>query len=324
MGGYDVSIIIPVYDVAAYIEKCLHSVMNQRVSASVECLLIDDGSEDESIAIAGRLITGYEGPIRFIIIRHLQNRGLSAARNTGIKQAKGTYLYFLDADDWIDADTIQSMFDLTLQYPEVEMVQGGAMTHGGYAKPWLSLEGSLIPDYISGRDEVEAVMLDREKIPVTAVNRLILRTILFKEQLFFEEGIVHEDELWTFVLSKELKSIVIHKKDVYHYFHRENSITNSGKGQKGESLIRIAQKMIESLETRNAKRVISYVVGFIQLRSFDILNEMHRRTFLSLLHRMSPYLTLCKRIELEAWTRLAKCDIRNHYWLYSLLYHWKC
>lgn len=323
MDGYDVSIIIPVYNVAAYIEKCLHSVMNQRVSASVECLLIDDGSEDESIAIAERLITGYEGPIRFIIIRHLQNRGLSAARNTGINQAKGTYLYFLDADDWIDADTIQSMFDLTLQYPEVEMVQGGAMTHGGYAKPWLSLEGSLIPDYISGRDEVEAVMLDRKKIPVTAWNRLILRHFLLKNQLLFEDGIIHEDELWTFMLSGEMTSLAVLKKNVYHYVQREDGISFRDDSPKGESLIRITQKMIESLETRNTKRVISYVVGFIQLRSFDILNEMHRRTFLSLLHRMSPYLTLCKRIELEAWTRLAKCDIRNHYWLYSLLYHWK-
>lgn len=84
-----VSIIIPVYNVAPYIEDCLRSVMRQTYAGPMECLIVDDCGTDESIHIAERLITEYNGPIHFDILHHNHNRGLSAARNTGIENAVG-------------------------------------------------------------------------------------------------------------------------------------------------------------------------------------------------------------------------------------------
>ena len=96
-----VSIIIPVYNVSAYIERCVKSVMKQTYSGDIECILVNDATPDDSIDIAKRLIADYNGPIQFRILNHEHNKGFSATRNTGIDAATGDYLYFFDSDDEI-------------------------------------------------------------------------------------------------------------------------------------------------------------------------------------------------------------------------------
>ena len=95
---YLVSIIIPVYKVEAYIERCLTSVMHQTYQDSaIECVLVDDCSPDKSISLAQDMISRYHGNIDFTIIRNDKNRGLSVSRNNGIEHATGKYLFFLDS-----------------------------------------------------------------------------------------------------------------------------------------------------------------------------------------------------------------------------------
>lgn len=89
-----ISIIVPIYGVEPYIKKCLISIMSQSLTSGVECILVNDCTKDESINIAQKLIDEYRGNIKFRIINREENGGLSAARNTGILEAKGDYLYF--------------------------------------------------------------------------------------------------------------------------------------------------------------------------------------------------------------------------------------
>ena len=93
-----VSIIIPIYNVAPYIKRCLQSVADQTYK-DIECILIDDCGSDNSINLAKEFIYDYKGNILFTILHHEENKGLSAARNTGLRYAKGEYVYFLDSDD---------------------------------------------------------------------------------------------------------------------------------------------------------------------------------------------------------------------------------
>ena len=120
----NVSIIIPVYNVAPYIEDCLRSVIGQTYRGVIECLIVDDRGTDDSIAIAERLIKDYSGPIRFEILHHEHNRGVAAARNTGALKAKGDYIFYLDSDDEITTDCIEKMMAVASQEPDIEMVQG--------------------------------------------------------------------------------------------------------------------------------------------------------------------------------------------------------
>lgn len=120
----NVSIIVPVYQVAPYIEACLKSVMQQTYRGSMECLLIDDCGTDDSIAIAERLTATYDGPVRFQVLHHERNMGLSASRNTGLAQAEGEFIFFLDSDDEISHDCIELLMRKVEEDDTVELVQG--------------------------------------------------------------------------------------------------------------------------------------------------------------------------------------------------------
>lgn len=105
-----VSIIIPVYNVSKYIERCLKSVLGQTWK-DLEIILVDDCTPDDSMDIVrGILETSSRSDI-VTILKHEKNRGLSAARNTGIRQATGNYLYFLDSDDYLPANGIELLAD---------------------------------------------------------------------------------------------------------------------------------------------------------------------------------------------------------------------
>ena len=93
---YDVSIIIPTYNVESYIKECLDSVAAQTYCGAMECVIVDDCGKDGSIEIAKEFIANYYGDIDFRIIHRKKNGGLSAARNSGIEEVSGDYIFFLD------------------------------------------------------------------------------------------------------------------------------------------------------------------------------------------------------------------------------------
>lgn len=119
-----VSIIIPVYNVAPYIEACLKSVMRQTYGGQMECIIVDDCGTDDSIAIAERMTAAYQGPIQFRMLHHDRNRGLSAARNMGTNAATGDYIYYLDSDDEITTDCIERLMKPIMADGSIEVVQG--------------------------------------------------------------------------------------------------------------------------------------------------------------------------------------------------------
>lgn len=90
----DISVIVPIYNVESYILECLQSVAAQTKTKNVECILVDDCGTDNSVKVAEQFISAYEGDISFALLHHPENEGLSAARNTGIKNARGKYLFF--------------------------------------------------------------------------------------------------------------------------------------------------------------------------------------------------------------------------------------
>ena len=108
----DVSIIIPIYNVEKYVAECLNSVISQTYDHSkIECILVDDCTPDKSMDVVNKIIGEYNGEMTFITRRHKENKGLSAARNTGISIATGEYLYFLDSDDYIYPNSLELLME---------------------------------------------------------------------------------------------------------------------------------------------------------------------------------------------------------------------
>ena len=224
-----ISVIIPIYNVEAYIEDCLKSVAAQTCleqGVKVECILVDDCGTDNSISIAETIIDRINENedknenLTFKLLHHDHNRGLSAARNTGMEVAQGEYVYFVDSDDILSLDCIENLISIARIHPDAEMIVGqydeffyGEECHNAR---WKQNGGVYAEDVIGTYME--------GKIPTTAWNKLVRKDFLIKNNLMFEEGLVHEDALWSFQVFCLAHKVVVSDDVMYHYLQRLGSL----------------------------------------------------------------------------------------------------
>ena len=294
-----VSVIIPVYEVSDYVERCIRSVIGQSYS-DIECIIVDDATKDDSIVKCERLIEEYDGPIRFRVLHHEVNRGLSAARNTGTEEATGEWIYYLDSDDEITPDCLEKLMSIAQEHPDAEMVLSNTLKHfeNGRVEQFIN---SDIPIVLLTNAEVFKTY-QHNKLLVHAWNKLIKRSFLCQNQLFFKESIIYEDRLWMFFVVKVLSRLYICKDITYHYYLRSNSIvTSSEKHTVGTSFNIIYTEILNHLTLGREKEELSfYVEGFCRhylehkesMPNYKVL--MKRYKTLSLKHAcFSVYLKLC-------------------------------
>lgn len=235
-----VSIIIPVYKVEDYIERCVESVLTQTYS-DMEIILVDDASPDNSIERAKQVIDShpeFNGEIMYVT--HRDNRGLSAARNSGIDVAAGDYIYFLDSDDELfDSDSIALLVDAAKE-TNADIVAGNHYVqrnpnpyHAKYSTANLLEGNSLIASFVKG------------DVPVTAWNKLIRRSA-FDNGLRFKEGILNEDELFSYNILFSKPSVYLLGKTTYRYNYREGSIMTSFNVKRLESPIIVYEEASRS------------------------------------------------------------------------------
>ena len=219
-----ISIIVPMYQVEQYLAICLKSITDQTMTDGVECILVDDCGSDRSLFIAKDFIEHYQGNVLFRIVEREKNGGLSAARNSGIDVASGEYVYFLDSDDEITPNCLEIMWSLVEKYGKVNLVQGAFFEDEKYAN---SISNIKFPEFCTCQAEIKPFLLQYLGDIVGAQSRLINLSFLKEHHLYFEEGIIHEDNLWTFFLSKYVRTMAY--CDVCTYYHRynPNSITGN-------------------------------------------------------------------------------------------------
>ena len=225
MDNPKISVIVPVYNVEPYIRECFSSIVAQTYKGEIECIFVDDCGQDRSVEILEELTADYHGTISFTILHHEHNKGLSGARNTGIRHATGDYLYFLDSDDTITPDCIERLVALAEKYPGVEVVQGSAKT----TNEWLQLKQGEVPEYSNSFRWIRKTLLRRSVIPMTAWNKLLKREFLLKNELLFVEGMIHEDEVLNFMLAKYVCSMAFCLNQTYIYKENINGIMHNVK-----------------------------------------------------------------------------------------------
>lgn len=214
-----VSIIVPVYNVAPYMERCWQSIRQQTYS-NLEVIFVDDCGTDDSVRILESLMEN-KGRLDCRIIHHDRNRGLSVARNTGFAASTGKYVYFLDSDDDIMPDCIESLVAPLEEY-EYDFVIGDytVVGEGGYS-PLILPQGPL-----KSNKEILEAYLDG-KWYVMPWNKLCRRQFLLENELFFKERLIHEDVLWSFVMACKAQNLYVVKKPLYNYYVRSSSIMTS-------------------------------------------------------------------------------------------------
>ena len=214
MNEEKISIIVPVYNVEAYLERCVESILKQTYT-NLEILLVNDGSTDKSGELCDKLALR-DHRIRVI---HKENGGLSDARNRGIDEASSNLIGFIDSDDYIDEDMYETLYrqmvaskaDLSMcghydvyhQIPEKQVAK---------IKTW-----ELMPE------EAIKMVMEAKILSVTAVNKLYKKALF--EQLRFRIGKIAEDAFIMVDLIHQCSKIVATNEKKYYYVHRENSIT---------------------------------------------------------------------------------------------------
>ena len=245
-----VSVIVPVYNVEKYVEKCIKSLVDQTLQ-EIEIIAVDDGSKDGSKSIVDNYIKKYPDKIKYL---YKENGGLSSARNFGIPYANGEYIAFLDSDDYVEPTMYEEMYklakkdnadmvecDFIWEYPNKQKYDYGVVYNG----------------------KKEAI----EKARVVAWNKLIKREIIENEKIEFPFGLRYEDVEFFYKLVPRLNKISFMKKYFIHYVQRDNSIANT-----------------QNTKTKDIFKVLNNVIEFYKNKGYyDEYKEELEYTYLRLL-----------------------------------------
>lgn len=230
-----VTIIVPVYKVEKYLRRCLDSIAAQTYT-NFEAILVDDGSPDR----CGEICDEYAAKdTRFRVI-HQKNGGLSAARNTGIENCFGTYIMFVDSDDYIAANMCEVLLKNAIQDKAQIVMCGFYFVYEG-----KQVSSSVCPPQavMSGKDATIQCLG-----PKSSIYSVVVWNKLYKRDLFevdagkvrFPEGLIYEDEFVSYKLLYLAESVSMIKEPLYYYWQREGSIIHSSKHKKmliGEKII---------------------------------------------------------------------------------------
>ncbi len=224
-----ISVIVPVYNVEAYLEKCLLSLAKQTYP-NIEVIMVDDGSVDNGGNICDAWTACDE---RFQVIHLPKNSGLSEARNEGVIRASGTYISFVDSDDYVEFDMLETLYNALVEACADVSICGSYGLHitNGSAR-------TLSPE------EAACCMARRFQFLWTAWGKLFTAKLV-KQITFDKDAICCEDLLFFYQILKRVQKIVYVPNKLYHYIYREGSLINNGVTEKRCIVLSILDQICE-------------------------------------------------------------------------------
>lgn len=198
MNAIRTSVIVPVYNTEKYLGACLDSLVRQ-TQKEIQVIIVDDGSTDNSMQV----VRGYQSLFENICVIEQENKGLGAARNTGMRAATGEFLYFLDSDDFIEKETLEKCYDCAaghgldvVLFDALTLAENdaGNITAGNYDRRDIIRESRRT---FTGRTFLEHYM-ERNPYVVSACLMYLRRSFAIEHSLVFREGVIHEDEEYHF------------------------------------------------------------------------------------------------------------------------------
>lgn len=210
-----ISVVIPIYKVEEYLNRCVESVVNQTYQ-NMEIILVDDGSPDN----CPKLCDEWAKKDERIKVIHKENGGLSDARNAGMDEMSGEYVFFVDSDDWIHKDTLKILM-MFLNNHDVDIVECKALpTSTEVADVQMDVE-KIVLSVLDTKGAMAALLRDKP-LRQTVWNKLYKRNIV--DGIKFEVGKYHEDEFWTYQVFDRAEKILFADVELYYYYQRQDSI----------------------------------------------------------------------------------------------------
>lgn len=290
------SIIVPVYNVADYLVKCLDSLLAQDLPQNeYEIIVVNDGSTDNS----GQIAQQYADQYANITLINQANQGLSGARNTGIKCAKGDYIQFVDSDDYLEKNVLGGLMKqvvkdnldvLRFKYQNVRINAGGEYE---IFQPYKS-SSFIFDDYSSDVTQGVNFLNERFGTACYAVMFIIRKQIL--DNCIFKQGIYFEDTEWTPRMLLKAERIASSDTIVYDYLMREGSITKAVNKDKQRKVVEDKIKLVDSLLEHSSgledkswfeRMIAGTVLSTIGCIAADFYNE--RKKYLKELKQRNIY-----------------------------------
>ena len=278
---YKISIIIPVYNVQKHIGRCLNSVFTQECDqAEIECILVDDGSLDDSMEVIAQKLEVYKGQIHFVVKCHTVNRGHCAARNTGLEDAHGDYILFVDSDDFLQPGTVSYFVDeLDKAGEDVDVVMGNAFN---CIDDKILMNLGEAPTLIDNRDEEGLRRFLSREIFHTSWNKMVKKKFFTEDGLYFEDGVINEDLLWSYLLFLHAKKILLLPRVTYIYEDdNPDSITNTSDRRIPKILssrVIICNKILASPPRKVTEEYYTYLF-FIFMKALNLFEKDKKNQF---------------------------------------------
>ena len=263
-----VSVVIPVYNVEKYLRQCVDSVLSQTYE-NIEIILVDDGSTDSS----GEICDSYQRENHNVKVIHRANSGLSVSRNRGLENSSGKYVYFLDSDDFITEYAIKSLVDIA------EREKSDIVFFDGHS--FADPEGSFEVKQTYIRRNVYKTtdgynmfcQLTKNKEFRTGVPLLFFkRSFLVENELEFEEGILYEDVLFSFVAFYEAGIVSQCKEVLYQRRYRKDSIMTKTKKEKNFTSAFCVYRLVSSYVDIQQRENSGYIIDYVVRCAFNVFN----------------------------------------------------
>lgn len=266
----EISVIVPVYKVEKYLDRCIESIVNQTYP-DFELILVDDGSPDGSPILCDKWA---EKDSRVHVI-HKKNGGASSARNAGLKIAKGNWIAFADSDDWLNETALKTLYDLAKKY-NVPMAIGGMRVAQKYTDTQATAKQDAV--VLSRTDLMSRLFrLNGEPDTHSVCGTIIQRDIL--DGYTFIEGKMNEDVEACYYLARKCEAAVYTDAPLYNYFKNVEGVTNSGFSKKKLDLLdvwEVVQKQVEQYTPEygyacevNCKRARFTLLTQMSLNGYD-------------------------------------------------------
>lgn len=213
-----ISVIVPVYKVEAYLDKCISSIVNQSYQ-NLEIILVDDGSPDR----CGAMCDEWAERDRRIKVIHKENGGLSDARNAGMAVATGELMGFVDSDDWIAGDFFATLYRALVE-SDAEIAECGTI-YVAETGEQLRIRGVLTESTLERMEALRRLLLE-DGVYQTVWNKLYKRSVV--DGSLFPKGKYNEDDFWTYRVFDRIETLALVERPMYNYLQRGGSIMGSG------------------------------------------------------------------------------------------------
>lgn len=265
-----VSVIVPVYNVEEYLAECLESLESQSLK-EIEVIIVNDGSTDES----GKIAQNYSDKNRNFKLIERENGGLSAARNTGIENAKGKYVYFLDSDDYLVETALEELYQKA-ETDNLDVLKFSAYVFWNHSKELIWTESNNdgykyrgeYAGVFKGTEMLEQLILNQETHFCSCCLIFTKRDIVDCNHLRFCEGIIHEDNLFHWQLLSLSKRVGVLNKPLYCRRYREGSITQVpdwyNKMRSMCVIVNSCEQFLSNYPECEDEATIYYIKGFVE------------------------------------------------------------